>query len=63
MDERSIHITAHHLINRFGDEALERVNACIEEAAEEDNDSAVMMWHRIYCVIDEWQQDTERRTH
>ena len=58
MDERSIQIMANHLINRFGDQALEHVADCIEEAAEQDNDNAVLMWDRIYNAIFQWKRDS-----
>jgi hypothetical protein len=58
MDERSIQIMAHHLINRFGHRALEHVADCIEVAAEECDDSAVLMWDRIFNVIALWQRES-----
>lgn len=58
MDERSIQITAHHLINRFGDQALDHVARCIEEAAEERSDNAVLMWNRIFNVVYQWQRES-----
>jgi hypothetical protein len=60
MDKRSIQIMAHYLINRFGDRALEHVADCIEEAAEQRNDSAVLLWDRIFNVIARWQRDAVR---
>jgi hypothetical protein len=58
MDERSIQIVAHHLINRFGDQALEHVADCIEQAAEQDGDNAIPMWDRIYNAIYRWQRES-----
>jgi hypothetical protein len=45
---------AHYLINRFGDRAQEHVADCIQEAAIQRNDSAVLLWDRIFNVITLW---------
>jgi hypothetical protein len=51
MDERTIQVMAHDAIKLYGDNALDRIDDCINEALERDDEQSGILMCRLYDVI------------
>ena len=57
MDEREIQIKAHKLLDQHGNKAIDIVMQCINQAGELGDEGAVLLWGRVFDVIDAHERD------
>lgn len=62
MGDRDIQITAHKMLSLHGHRAIELVMRCIDRAGDLGDEGAVLLWGRVFDVIDAHERDQSEAT-
>jgi len=62
MNYRDIQIAAHKLLGLHGHKAIDLVLQRIDDAGEAGDDNAVLLWGRVFDVIDDYERSDAAAT-
>jgi len=63
MDERTIRMMAHHVFSKNGQQAIEHVMQCVDEAIECGDEYGFNFWNRVLDVIRQWGDERGQTRH